>query len=127
MAELRKNQDEAPTGSKKLLAGLLTLVLWLATIALGGVCIASLRELFLLLYAEFVVGDRTAAAFYSQAVTLGNWLVFGSAVILVVFIIYSGETHLKHYGRPKSWRLLAWALAIELFILGLNFIVHLVI
>ena len=117
-------QDIAKTG--KLPVGLqagLAVILWLASAALGGVAIYYLREIILVLFTTFVVGDRNPAIYYSQAVTLMNWMTFIAAIILLVYIIGSGEYHLKHFRERSSWRLFAWGLGVELVIITIGLLI----
>ena len=97
------------TQSNTLVNRMVTLVLWLASIALSIADIYFLRELFFAIYARF---SRDAAA----ALLWGNVIVIVAAVLAVGFIIASGEYHRKHNGKPRSWRLLAWTFGIGLAI-----------
>lgn len=87
----------------------ITLVLWLASIALLIADIYFVRELFFVVYARFA---RDAAV----ALLWGNVIVVAAAILVVGFIIASGEYHRKHHGKPGSWRLFAWTFGVGLAI-----------
>lgn len=97
------------TQANTLFNRVVTLVLWLASIALLIADIYFLRELFFAIYARF----STDAA---VALLWGNIIVMVAAVVAVGFIIASGEYHRKHHGKPRSWRLFAWTFGIGLAI-----------
>lgn len=97
------------TQANTLVNRAVTLILWLASIALLIADIYFVRELFFAIYARF----STDAA---VALLWGNIIVIVAAVLVVGFIIASGEYHRKHHGRPRSWRLFAWTFGVGLAI-----------
>jgi len=109
--------------SQTMLQAGLALILWLLSIVLGALSIVAVREIALFLFTEFVVRDRTAAYFYSQSVTLLNSVTVLLAIVLVVYVVGSGEYHLKRFGQRSSWRLFAWALGVELVLVLLGYLV----
>jgi hypothetical protein len=48
-------------------------------------------------------------------------VVFLLALVMLIFIIWSTEYHLKRVGKPESWRLFGWTIAVELSIILLNY------
>jgi hypothetical protein len=48
-------------------------------------------------------------------------LIFFFALLLLIFLIWSTEYHLKRVGKPESWRLFGWTIAVELSIILLNY------
>ena len=92
--------------------GALAFVLWLVTFALGLECIYISKELFILIYTA--LGGSAALA---QQIALG--LIMILALGALVFIISTAEYHRKYFGKPKSWRLFARSLAVELSIIAL--------
>ncbi len=97
------------TQANTLVNRAVTLILWLASIALLIADIYFVRELFFAIYARF----STDAA---VALLWGNIIVIVAAVLVVGFIIASGEYHRKHHGKPRSWRLFAWTFGVGLAI-----------
>ncbi len=97
------------TQANTLLNRVVTLLLWLASIALLIADIYFVRELFFVIYARF----STDAA---VALLWGNIIVVVAAILAVGFIIASGEYHRKHHGKPRSWRLFAWTFGVGLAI-----------
>ncbi len=97
------------TQANTLFNRVVTLLLWLASIALLIADIYFVRELFFVIYARF----STDAA---VALLWGNIIVVVAAILAVGFIIASGEYHRKHHGKPRSWRLFAWTFGVGLAI-----------
>jgi hypothetical protein len=48
-------------------------------------------------------------------------MVFFLALVMLVYIIWSTEYHIKRVGKPESWRLFSWTIAVELSIILLNY------
>jgi len=124
MTQLGKENGKINSQPLAFIYGFLTVILWLATIILGALGITAIRETVIALFVQFVVGDRTAAYFWGAGVAWVNWVVFSLAIVLVVFTIFSGEYHLKHYRTPQSKRLFKSTLAVELAILGLSYAIQ---
>jgi len=97
----------------------ITFILWLATAAVGLWEIALIQDIALSLYA-ILAADPTHADYW-LSVTLGNWLVFILALGWIFVFIGSAEYHRSHVGRPGSWKLFGWTIAVEIFILILAF------
>ncbi len=97
------------TQANTLFNRVVTLLLWLASIALLIADIYFVRELFFVIYARL----STDAA---VALLWGNIIVVVAAILAVGFIIASGEYHRKHHGKPRSWRLFAWTFGVGLAI-----------
>lgn len=90
------------------------MVLWLVTFGLGLQGIYFLKEIYYLIYVS--LGGSVERA---ERYALG--LVFFLALVFLVFIVASTEYHLKRVGKPESWRLFAWTIAVELSILILYY------
>ncbi|MDW8099525.1 MAG: hypothetical protein RML36_08605 [Anaerolineae bacterium] len=90
--------------------GILTFVLWLATIAIGLWEIAIVQELLIRLYVRF-------GRDYWTAVAIRNWIVLPLSAAWLVFAIFSGEYHREKVGQRASWRLLGFTFAAEAAIL----------
>lgn len=99
--------------------GILAFVLWILTAALGLIEIWIVREMTLRVYARFFADEAARADVYWGSVAVGNWLVFILAIVWVALVIGGGEYHVKHFGKPKSWRLFARTIAVQLSILVL--------
>lgn len=95
---------------------ILAIVLWLFTVILGLACIDLGREIALRIYADFSLDPGPAA--------LINWvIIFVLAICWLSYTIGAGEYHWKHVGESSSWTIFAWAVAIELLIMILYFVV----
>ena len=94
--------------------GLLAIVLWLVSFVLGLQAIYSLMQVISLL--RVALGGSLANIQASTPI-----VVFLLALIMLIFIIWSTEYHLKRVGKPESWRLFGWTIAVELSIVLLNY------
>lgn len=106
---------------RKILTGSLTLLLWLATVALGVYEIATVREALLTLYGWIVTmgdpGPTHLRGSYWSAVLFGQVITIVFAMLMVGVVIGGGEYHAKYAGESRSWRLFAWTLGVQLLIL----------
>jgi hypothetical protein len=93
----------------------LAIALWLLTAALGLEAIYLVKEIFYLIYVS--LGGSVARAEVFVPV-----LVFFLALVYLAFIIGTTEYHRKRVGRPESWRLFGWSLAVEVSLLILYYI-----
>ncbi len=99
--------DIAP--KKSIFSAILAIILWLLSFGLGLEDIYASKELGIL----FMMSRGNTLA---DATNYSLWIVYILGLACLVFIIASTEYHVKHYGTPKSWRLLAWTLAIQILI-----------
>ncbi len=93
--------------------GILTFVLWLATIAVGLWEIAIVQDLFVRLYYARFGHD------YWAAVAIRNWIVLPLSAVWLALVIFTGEYHREKAGQRASWKLFGLTLAIEAAILPL--------
>lgn len=94
----------------------LAFLLWLFTVVFGLACIDFSREIALRIYAEFSLAPGPAA--------LINWAIFFIlGICWLGYAIGAGEYYWKNVGESGSWTVFAWAVAIELLILILYFVV----
>lgn len=91
-------------------------LLWLVTIVLGLVEIYFFRQVVLEIYMRFSMATAPADL-------LGYVVVFLGALVWLAYVIVSMEHLWKTSGRAISWSLFSWAIAIELLILILYFVV----
>jgi hypothetical protein len=103
----------------RLGSGVLALVLWIATAALGLVEIWVVREMVLRIYVRFLSDAPIAERHYWGGHAIGNAVAMIMAVLWIAVAIGGGEYHARHTGEPESWRLFARTLAVELAILVL--------
>lgn len=88
----------------------LALILWIISAVLGLQSIYYLKELFYVIYVSLGGGIAQAELFVPG-------LVFVLALLYLIFIVGTTEYHIKRVGRPESWRLFGWTIAIEVGIL----------
>ncbi|MEM7034725.1 MAG: hypothetical protein AAF629_34615 [Chloroflexota bacterium] len=114
MINLVDNNKQLPNWLDRLLAPCMVFILWLLTIALGLIDIFAIWEALVLL-----------TPFSSRP--LLPWqdpVIFVLAVCLVVYVLWSSRIHLTHYKQPRSWRLFALTLGLELIILAITLILY---
>jgi len=111
---------------KRFAMGWATLILWVCTMAIGVYEISVLQDLVLQFYSWFASQDGLQLQRYGRSywssVTIGTATVMIVTLLLVIFMIATGEYHYRHYGTKRSWRLFGWTLAIESAILGLAYL-----
>ena len=96
-------------------SSVLAVVLWIISAVLGLQSIYYIKELFYLIYVSLGGGIPQAERFVPA-------LVFILALLYLVFIVATTEYHIKRVGRPESWRLFGWTIAVELSILILYYL-----
>lgn len=95
--------------------GLLAIVLWLVSFGLGLQAIYDLMQILSLI--RVALGGNLADVQASTPV-----VVFFLALVFLIYVIWSTEYHLKRVGKPESWRLFGWTIAVELSIVLLNYL-----
>ena len=103
----------AETKPGNLLPGLLAIVLWLIQFGLGLQAIYDLMQVLALI--RVALGGSLAGVQASAPV-----VVFFLALLMLIYTIWSTEYHIKRVGKPESWRLFGWTIAVELSIILLN-------
>jgi hypothetical protein len=93
-----------------LLPGLVAIVLWLVVFGLGLQAMYDMTQLIMLLQVALGSG-------LEQARMSVTGLIFVLALLFLVYVIWSTEYHLKRVGKPESWRLFGWTIAVELSII----------
>lgn len=97
------------TRIKSSLTGVVALILYLATLALGLLDIYAGREITWAIYARF----STSAG---PALLIGNSVVVILALVYLGFVVVSGEYHRKNVGQARSWKLFVGTFAVEFFV-----------
>ena len=104
---------DAQPKPRSLAPSLLAIVLWLVSFVLGLQAMYDLSQIIAVM--------RVALGSSLEEVRLATpVLVFFLALVLLIFIIWSTEYHLKRVGKPESWRLFGLTIAVELMIILLN-------
>jgi len=101
---------------KRIPAGLLAILLWIATCALGLLEVYLLQEMVLRVYVRF-------GSDYYSGVNIRNVVVLILALLYIAFAIGTGEYHYRRFGQRSSWRLFGWTIAVQLAILVLCYFV----
>jgi len=104
---------DAQPKPRALAPSLLAIVLWLVSFVLGLQAIYDLTQLIAVM--RMALGASPEDARMATPV-----LAFFLALVLLIFIIWSTEYHLKRVGKPESWRLFGLTIAVELMIILLN-------
>lgn len=84
-------------------------IAWLGTVTLAIVDIFFIREIFWMLLARFRPG-------YLAAVFWGDVVVMVGAVAVMIYVILSGEHHIRQKDPARSWRNLGKAYLVLLLI-----------
>lgn len=100
--------------AKEILIAGLALALWLFTVALGIWEVYVLRQLYYLIYARIA---RRFGGDYELADAIGYCLLPILAFGFIAFAIATGEWHRLNLGRPRSWKVFAVTIVIQLSIL----------
>jgi len=101
--------------TRKFGNSILAILLWLVTFSLGLEGIYIIKELYYLINVQL-------GGSIEQAENFVPVLVFFLAIGFLIFIIASTEYHIKRVGRPESWRLFGWTLAVEVSLLILYYL-----
>lgn len=91
---------------------LLAVFLWAFTAILGLVEFSVVRVMVLRIYATFWRVDLVAPA-------LSAFTIMFLAIMWIGLVIGGGEYHFRNFGTPKSWKLFARTIAVEISILVL--------
>ncbi len=113
--------EENGLRSSRIWSGVLAFVLWAGTAALGFVAISTVLDTALRVYAVFWGDYGFYGSDYRGALALRNFIVFSLAGLWLAMVVGGGEYHYKKFGQPKSWRLFARTIAVEvsIFVLAL--------
>jgi hypothetical protein len=107
---------DAQPQARQIASSVLAIVLWLVSFGLGLEGIYILTQIFSLIYVS--LGGSIDAAERFLLV-----LAFFLALGFLVFIVASTEYHMKRVGKPESWRLFGWTIAVELSLVILYYII----
>lgn len=99
---------------RHLAQSILAIVLWLVSFVLGLQTIYSLMQIISLI--RVALGGNLSDIQASTPI-----VVFLLALLMLIYIIWSTEYHIKRVGKPESWRLFGWTIAVELSIILLNY------
>lgn len=108
--------EENGLRSARTWSGAFAFALWAGTAAAGLATIATVLGVAIRVYAAFWGDYSFYGSDYRGALALRNLLVFPLALLWLAMAVGGGEYHYKNLGQPKSWRLLARTIAVELSI-----------
>jgi hypothetical protein len=112
--------------TNKVTSAVVAFVLWLATAAVGLWQITIVREMLFALFARFSGVSISGYEIFKQAqlaAALGTWLVVILAIVWIIVFVGGAEYHYRHVGTPRSWRLFAWTIGVELAIFALSWFI----
>ena len=117
MSRLSKLQSKIPTWMKSDLAlGLLTLLLWVISVAFSLYVMLEFRQMVLRVYAACCADDRWGFQVFRQWSTIflvGVWLAF---------TVITGEYHYQHQRKESSWKVFKWSFMGLLIVLAVALI-----
>lgn len=109
------------------LAGALSVLLWLVSVAVAIFELIPVRDALLLLYGWIVSWGATDLATlydsYWSSVFIGQILTIVLAIVVLALAVFVGEYQAKHGATPKIWRLFAWIFGVEALIFLLLFLI----
>ena len=113
--------EENGLRSSRTWSGALAFALWAGTAAAGLAAIATVLGVAIRVYAAFWGDYSFYGSDYRGALALRNFMVFPLAFLWLAMAVGGGEYHYKNLGQPKSWRLFAHIIAVEvsIFVLAL--------
>jgi len=101
-------------------------VLWLATVVLGLVEIVILHTIILNLYTFFAGYEVGTQETFQARYRIGAFYSFSFVILSILWLLFfviSSHYHFKYAAQPRSWRLFAWTVAIQLLILVIGFLI----
>ncbi len=111
----------------RLLAGCLTFLLWLLTVALGILEVVIGTRVILAFYTDILQFFGVVSEDYGREYWVGYNVQTISALILGVIVavmaIISGEIYFRHWGTRRAWKLAAWILGVEIGLLVIGYFV----
>ncbi|MDX9953779.1 MAG: hypothetical protein RBT75_06775 [Anaerolineae bacterium] len=108
------------TKAQRIRAAILTLGLWLLTIALTLLTITVLLDVLMRVYAAFWADGGFYSRATQTAIGIRQVLVLPLGIIVVIVAIGGAEYHREHFNTRQSWRLFARTFAVQagLLLLG---------
>ena len=97
--------------TRSIVVSVVTFLLWLATVVLAFWNVYALWQLYGILYAR---GATSAGPGNEAAALFGNVLMLFLGLAAIAFIILSGEYHRRYMGKPRSWRVFAVTLVVQI-------------
>jgi len=107
--------EEQQPKTRHIASVILAIVLWLITFGLGLETIYNLKQIYFIV--SVMLGGSVEQSTMSALV-----LVYILGIAYMVFVIVSTEYHSKRVGKPESWRLFGWTIAVEVSILILYYL-----
>jgi hypothetical protein len=108
------SQPASTPAWRRLWAPGVALVLWVATLLLGMQALYAALQLYYLFIGAFGFP-------LDQAQRSAPLLVCGLGLVLMMVVLGSAEYHRTRVGQPKSSRLFAWVLGVELAVVLLYY------
>lgn len=119
-------QNPSKTGGntvRQIWLKILAFVLWAVTIGLGFIELllvhGTLLSLFLSRYTD--PQEMFKARYTIDAFRLFSFVIL--AIGSLLFFVFTSNYHYKHATKPRSWKLFAWTIGLELFILLLVLVI----
>ncbi|MBZ0298917.1 MAG: hypothetical protein K8J31_04205 [Anaerolineae bacterium] len=110
------SDDNPIPQTKKLALGAVTLVLWLATVALGFLAFVAFQDILTTGVAFLIARqpDIGVVAARGWITTARNVSTILGGLGWLAIMVGGMEYHFRHVGQRGSWRMFAWTLGIEL-------------
>lgn len=94
-----------------------TALLWLLSCALGLIAIYAVIRLSQMVFALSTSQSMQSVGLYYSTVLTGQIAALVSGGVWLVMVIWSGEYSLRHVGERRLWKIFAWIIGIEVFLI----------
>ena len=102
------------SGPQRVLAGALAFVLWLVTAVVGLLEVYFGQNMLTDIYARF-------GSDFNTGLLIRNSSLLCLSLVWLAFVVGTGEYHRTRVGRPSSWRLFGWTIAVQVSLLALDY------
>jgi hypothetical protein len=112
--------------SKKIMLGLLTAILWLATAAVGFLAFIAIQDIATSVVAFALMGETVdigVVETHGWITTARNVSTIIGGLLWLSIVVGGMEYHFRHVGQKRSYRVFAWTLGIEAVLIVISQIV----
>jgi hypothetical protein len=108
--------------SKKILQGLLTAVLWLATAGVGFLAFIAFQDIATTAAAFALTGSADLGVVETRGwiTTTRNVSSIVGGLLWLSVVVGGMEYHFRHIGQRRSYRIFAWTLGIEAALIAIS-------
>lgn len=115
---MQNRSETRQNAGRQIWLKVLAFVLWAVTIGLGFIEFLLVHGALLSLFLSRYAGDPQAM--FKARYTIDAFRLFSFVILAIgslLFFVFTSNYHYKHATKPRSWKLFAWTIGLELFIL----------